>query len=54
MPQNLDAALKYSQRWVDIVHKTEVTEAEERRSSKNQNITLQSISIGDGWSTVSR
>jgi putrescine aminotransferase len=28
MPQNLDAALKYSQRWVDIVHKTDVTETE--------------------------
>lgn len=28
MPQNLDAALDYSKRWMDIVHKTEVSEAE--------------------------
>jgi hypothetical protein len=53
MPQSLKEAAEYSQRWLEIIKKKEVTEAEGKQIIKNPNTILLNISIRTGWNIAS-
>ena len=55
MPQSLDEALGYSQRWIEIIHKAFCIQRKKpNRSLKNLKIIFQNISTKDGWNTENR